>query len=106
MAFTEAEGIFYEEIFGDLVMAVDGVDRRGVGWPEWMITTRLDTTDHWQVVWEAVRCHRTQLPGYEALTRLTEDQHRKLWGRPGYYRALSLVNGGRAVETDLFDGLR
>jgi hypothetical protein len=71
-----------------------------------MIADRIDAADHWMTVWQAVRCHRTQLPGYEALTRLTEAQHRRLWGRQGFYRAFSLVNGGRAVEADLFEGLR
>jgi hypothetical protein len=27
-------------------------------------------------------------------------------GKQGYYRAYSLVNGGREKETDLFEGLR
>jgi hypothetical protein len=40
------------------------------------------------------------------LDELTDDQHRRIWGRGTFYRALSLVNGGRAVETDLFEGLR
>jgi hypothetical protein len=29
-----------------------------------------------------------------------------LWGYMTYYRAFSTVNGGRAIETDLFEGLR
>jgi LmbE family N-acetylglucosaminyl deacetylase len=105
-AWTEAEGRFYEEIFGDLIMTVDGVERSGLGWPEWMVTTRIDAADYWPTVWEAVRCHRTQLPGYDALTRLTEAQHRRLWGSQGFSRVFSLVNGGRSAETDLFAGLR
>lgn len=96
----------YEEAFGDLVMHIDGQERRSRGWQEWSITTRIDATDHWQRVWDAVRCHRTQLPFYDKLMRLPDDRHRYLWGTQEYYRALSLVNGGRAEEHDLFEGMR
>ena len=34
----------YETAFGELVMNIDGVERRSVGWEEWSITTRIDTT--------------------------------------------------------------
>lgn len=57
-------------------------------------------------VWRAVACHRSQLPGYAALARLPEEQHRRLWGTQEFYRAFSLVNGGRTPEDDLFAGLR
>lgn len=29
----------------------------------------------------------------------------KLWGRQSFYRAFSIVNGGRARETELFEGV-
>lgn len=106
MVWTEAEGAVYQEVFGDLVMTIDGVDRRGVGWPEWAVSTRVDTAAVWPTVWEAVACHRTQLPGYAALAQLPEDQHRALWGSLSLYRVFSQVNGGRALERDLFAGLR
>jgi LmbE family N-acetylglucosaminyl deacetylase len=96
----------YEEAFGDLVMTIDGVERRPVGWPDWAITTRIDATAYWQQVWQAVACHQTQLPGYEELRKLPEARQRQLWGQPMFYRVFSLVNGGRTVETDLFAGLR
>ncbi|HEX9923962.1 MAG TPA: hypothetical protein VGD99_14995, partial [Anaerolineae bacterium] len=47
-----------------------------------------------------------QLPSYEALMNLSETERQNLWGTETYYRALSLVNGGRAIEQDLFQGLR
>jgi LmbE family N-acetylglucosaminyl deacetylase len=96
----------YQSVFGDQVMHVDGVDRRGAGWPEWAITTCVDTGDYWPTVWKAVSCHQTQLPGYSALKNLPEEHHRALWGSRGYYRAYSTINGGRQVERDLFEGLR
>ena len=57
-------------------------------------------------VWQAVVCHRTQLPGYDTLQALPHEQKRALWSIQEYYRAFSLVNGGRQVEMDLFEGLR
>jgi LmbE family N-acetylglucosaminyl deacetylase len=96
----------YQSAFGDLVMHVDGVDRRGAGWQEWAITTCVETGDYWPTVWNAVSCHQTQLPGYGALKNLPEQHHRALWGSRSYYRAYSTVNGGRKVERDLFEGLR
>jgi LmbE family N-acetylglucosaminyl deacetylase len=96
----------YQAAFGDLVMPIDGVERRAAGWPDWSITTRIDTADYWRQVWQAVSCHRTQLPGYQALANLPEQDHQNLWGVQMFYRVFSLVNGGRALEDDLFAGLR
>jgi hypothetical protein len=96
----------YQFVFGDLVMHIDGVERRGEGWPAWQITTRVDTLNYWPTVWQAVCCHQTQLPAYHQLEHLPEEKHKALWGCQTYYRAYSLVNGGRALENDLFAGLR
>jgi LmbE family N-acetylglucosaminyl deacetylase len=95
----------YQRAFGDLVMMIDDVERRGVGWPDWAVTTRLDTTAYWQQVWRAIECHQTQLPNYQTLKNLPEADHQYLWGNQEYYRAMSLVNGGRQLERDLFEGL-
>jgi hypothetical protein len=43
---------------------------------------------------------------YRELDRLAPDQQHILWDQALYYRAYSTVNGGRAIETDLFAGLR
>lgn len=96
----------YQYAFGDLVMPVDGVERRASAWEDWAITTRIDTAAYWPTVWQAVSCHRTQLPGYSRLAKLPEEHHKNLWGCQGYYRAYSVVNGGRRIESDLFEGLR
>lgn len=104
-AFSQAHWAAYQAAFGDVMIAVDGVERRFPGWNEWMLTTHIDTTDYWRQVWRAVSCHRTQLPGYTALLGLPEARHRALWGTQYLYRAFSTVNGGRAVERDLFEGL-
>lgn len=106
MALPAALAAAYQAVFGDLVMTIDGQERRDVVWPDWAITTRVDATAHWQTVWEAVQCHRTQLPNYATLAALAPEQHQQLWGRQTFYRAWSCVNGGRQVEDDLFAGLR
>ena len=95
----------YMPIFGELVMQIDGQERRALPWMSWAITTRLDTSAHWRTTWQAVCCHQTQIPAQQILRRLSEEDHRKLWGTQEYYRAFSLVNGGRKGETDLFEGL-
>jgi len=97
----------YERLFGEITMHVDGIVRRALVWPKWMLTTQVDAEAHWPTVWRAAQCHRTQLaPLADKLHTLTEEDHKVLWGRPSFYRAYSLVNGGRAVERDLFEGLR
>jgi LmbE family N-acetylglucosaminyl deacetylase len=96
----------YEFALGELVMDVDGQARRGPGWPGWVITTTIDTSEHWERVWEAVSRHRSQLPGYDVLSRLPAEQHKLVWCTQEYYRVFSLVNGGRGAEHDLFEGLR
>lgn len=106
LADPETTLLTYQQAFGELVMTIDGQERRATSWPDWAITTRIDTSAHWEQVWQAVQCHQSQLPGYEGLRKLPEAIHRQLWGEQSYYRALSLVNGGRAVESDLFEGLR
>ena len=77
-----------------------------IPWPEWTITTRLDTSAAWRQVWQAVTCDRSQLPNYRLLQDLPDDHHRRRWGSQTYYRVFSLVNGGDQPETDLFAGLR
>lgn len=96
----------YQAAFKKLTSKVDGFERQAVTWAEWAITTRLDTTAHWETVWRAIRCHETQLPGYPNLMGIGDDLHRELWGRIELYRAFSTVNGGRVRETDVFEGLR
>jgi hypothetical protein len=43
---------------------------------------------------------------YQQLADLPAEHHCSLWGSQEFYRAFSLVNGGRTVESDLFEGLR
>jgi LmbE family N-acetylglucosaminyl deacetylase len=97
---------FYESIFGELRMNIDGIERTAAGWPLWSATTLIPVGSYAELIWEAMLCHKSQLPGLQALRNLAVDQRRRLWEVQKLYRVYSLVNGGRAVETDLFAGLR
>ena len=96
----------YQAAFRKLTSMVDGVQRQAIPWPDWAVTTEIDTSASWPVVWKAVCCHQTQMSIYERLEDLTEEQQRALWGSQEFYRVYSSVNGGRKLETDLFEGLR
>ena len=95
----------YERAFGELVMLIDGVERRAVPWPHWTVSTWIDTSARWELVWEAIRCHRSQLPGYQKLLDLPDEYHQTLWGRLTFHRVYSLVPAPDR-EDDLFAGLR
>jgi LmbE family N-acetylglucosaminyl deacetylase len=96
----------YQAAFRKLTSRVDDVERQAIPWPDWAVTTEIDTSAFWPVVWKAVCCHQTQMSIYERLEDLTEDQQTALWGSQEFYRAYSSVNGGRNLESDLFEGLR
>jgi LmbE family N-acetylglucosaminyl deacetylase len=96
----------YAACIGPMHIEVDGVQRQAVGWEEWKITTRIDADAYWEVAWQAFLCHVTQWAGYRPLEPLLAEHHATIIGMRTFYRAFSLVNGGRRLETDLFDGLR
>lgn len=95
----------YQSVFGEVAMHIDGVERRAVAWPEWAITTRIDIKAYRQAAWRAILCHESQLAVYRQLEHLSRDDQKELWESQAYYRAFSLVNGGRQGEDDLFAGL-
>ena len=96
----------YEAALKKLTSTVDGVERQVIPFPDWAITTRIDTNAVWPTVLRAVQCHRTQMSIYKNLEALPTEHQEVLWGRQEFYRAFSLVNGGRTREEDLFEGLR
>jgi LmbE family N-acetylglucosaminyl deacetylase len=96
----------YQSAFRKLTSMVDGVERQATPWPDWAVTTEIDTRAFWPVVWKAVCCHQTQMSIYERLEDLSQEQQIALWGSQEFYRLYSSVNGGRQMETDLFAGLR
>ena len=105
MAWPESTWNAYRAAFGASLARVDGVERQATPWPDWAVTTVIDTADMWPTVWRAVSCHESQLAAYERLRDLPQEHHRRLWGNQSFYRAFSLVNGGRSRETDLFEGV-
>lgn len=106
MAWTQTKWAAYESVFGNLIINIDGTERRTNPWPDWAITTVIHTESYWPISWNAVSCHKSQLPAYGKLQNLSEEHHKGLWGTQEFYRAFSLVNGGRKREDDLFEGLR
>lgn len=105
LAMSEAGWAAYQAAFKKLTATVDGVTREVTPWPDWAITTVVDTRASWRTVWRAIGCHQSQVGAYEALNGLSDAEHEALWGTQSFYRVFSLVNGGRARETDVFAGL-
>jgi LmbE family N-acetylglucosaminyl deacetylase len=94
------------EAFGGLSIEIDGVRRSHVGWADWQITTWLDNKKYLDRVQKAMLCHKSQIPGYHPIDQWSLAELTRIFGTGYFYRAFSLVNGGRTVETDLFEGLR
>ena len=92
---------------GDMTFPVDDQLRGEVAWKEWMITTRIDMAEHCHTAWRAIQCHQSQLPSLGPLAEIDEEAGAAVLAMQGtFYRAFSLVNGGREVEKDLFEGIR
>jgi len=92
---------------GDMAFPVDDQIRGEIPWKEWMITTRIDMAEHCHAAWRAIQCHQSQLPSLGLLAEMHEDAGVAVLAMQGtFFRAFSLVNGGRKVENDLFEGLR
>ncbi len=105
IAWPESAWKAYQAAFRKLVARVDGVERQAVPWPDWAITTKIDTRSYWPTVWRAISCHESQITAYQQLKHLSPDDHEALWGHQSFYRVFSTVNGGRARETDLLEGI-
>ncbi|HTM36136.1 MAG TPA: PIG-L family deacetylase [Terriglobales bacterium] len=105
IAWPESTWRAYQAAFRRLVSRVDGIERQAVPWPDWAITTVIDTRSVWSTVWRAVCCHQSQVTAYERLKDLSPEDHEALWGRQSFYRVFSTVTGGRVPETDLLEGI-
>jgi LmbE family N-acetylglucosaminyl deacetylase len=104
LAWGERQWALYERAFKKLVSVVDGVERQATPWPEWAITTVVDTRAWGAQVHRAVACHTSQVATSSALNHLDAADREALWDSLSFYRVFSLVNGGRRLETDLFEG--
>jgi LmbE family N-acetylglucosaminyl deacetylase len=90
----------------DMSFPVDDQLRGEVAWKEWMVTTRIEMAEYCRTAWRAIQCHQSQLPSLGALAGMHEDAAAAVLAMQGtFYRAFSSVNGGRKVETDLFEGI-
>jgi LmbE family N-acetylglucosaminyl deacetylase len=105
LAWPAAVWAAFEAAFRRLVSTVDGHERQASPWPDWAITTVIDTRALWPQVWQAISCHASQVSPHDRLGYLTPEHHEALWGWQSFYRVFSAVNGGRARETDLFEGI-
>jgi LmbE family N-acetylglucosaminyl deacetylase len=105
IAWPESTWAAYQSAFKKLTSTVDGVERHVVPWPDWAITTVIDTRPFCQTVWRAISCHQSQMTVYTQLEHLSPEHRNALWGSQSFYRVFSTVNGGRARETDLFEGI-
>ena len=105
LAWSESMWSSYRAAVGTPVAIVDGLERHAPPWPDWAITTSIDTSEVWPTVSRAVSCHESQVATYERLQDLPPEHHRAVWGRQSFYRVFSRVNGGRTRETDLFEGV-
>lgn len=98
---------FIAPAMGDMSFQVDDQTRSEVAWKDWAVTTRIDVSEYTKTAWEAIKCHHSQLTTLGPLAGIHEDAIAAILNMQGaFYRAFSLVNGGRKVETDLFEGLR
>jgi LmbE family N-acetylglucosaminyl deacetylase len=106
IAWPESTWAAYQTAFKKLTSMVDGVERQVVPWPDWEITTVIDTRRFSKTVWQAISCHESQMSVYTQLEHLSPQHRDAVWGVQSFYRVFSTVNGGRARETDLFEGIR
>jgi LmbE family N-acetylglucosaminyl deacetylase len=106
LAWPQAAWDRYQGAIGQLRATVDGVARQAAPWPDWAVTTELDTRPVWRTVWNAVQCHASQISGYGQLAGLSDKDHEALWGHQSYYRVFSTVTVSRAREADLLESLR
>jgi LmbE family N-acetylglucosaminyl deacetylase len=106
IAWPESTWSAYQTAFKKLTSMVDGVERQVVPWPDWAITTSIDTRRFTDTVWRAISCHESQMTVYTKLEQLPAEHSAALFGTQSFYRVFSTVNGGRTRETDLFEGMR
>ena len=96
----------FKSAFKEMKINVDGEIRHASYFPDWAITTCVNSINYWPKVWQAILCHKSQIAIFNDLKKISEETHKILWGSQEFYRVFSLVNGGRGQETDLFAGLR
>jgi hypothetical protein len=97
---------FEEAVGSKISIGVDGVERFHPGWEEWAITSRIDTRKYADQAYHALLCHKSQLPSLGSVFEKPPEIGKSLFREGQFIRIYSLVNGGRKLENDLFEGLR
>lgn len=93
-------------LLGEITFPMEDHVRGEVPWPDWMVTTRIDMREYCQTAWRAIHCHKSQLASLGPLADLEEPDAIEILAMQGtFYRVFSMVNGGREIEDDLFDGI-
>ncbi|GAB4538381.1 MAG: PIG-L family deacetylase [Anaerolineales bacterium] len=92
---------------GDMTFPVGDQMRGEVAWKNWTITTRIEMSAYCGAAWRAILRHQSQLATLGALAEMPAQAAESVLAMQGtFYRAYSLVNGGREIEDDFFEGLR
>jgi LmbE family N-acetylglucosaminyl deacetylase len=90
----------------NMTFQVEDQLRGEIAWKEWMITTRIEMAEYCSTALRAIRCHQSQLSTLGELVEMHDDAAAAVLAMQGtFYRAFSLANGGRKIETDLFEGI-
>lgn len=105
LAETQKQVDLLQGVMGEDIV-VKGEALQYIPWKEWAVTTRIDSAAYWEQIVRAVRCHASQDLKADGFEQVPQHYDRESWGYRCFYRAFSLVNGGREQETDLFAGLR
>ena len=96
LAWPQSTWDAYQEAFRQLVSHVDGVTRQAVPWPDWALTTAIDTRAEWQRVWQAVSCTSPRWRPTSGSRDLSPAHHRGVVGlavvlsrlQPGEWRTI------------------
>ncbi len=106
LAESRASAEMFNNRFGGIEMEIDGVLRSEVSWPDWAFSAVLDNRACIPAVLRAIQCHESQVQELGDLDALPDEEKYLLAGQNTFLRAFSRVNGGRRVESDLFEGIR
>jgi LmbE family N-acetylglucosaminyl deacetylase len=91
---------------GGIDIEVDGQTRHHFGWPDWVASARIDGSAYWDQVMRSIACHQSQVSEMLPALRSISLSERSIYAIQSFTRIHSFVNGGRRVESDLFEGLR
>lgn len=104
--FTENALACYQEIFGELKMQIASQARVATAWRDWAMTTKIQVRRHSSQVWDAISCHRSQLPMMDEQRERFLAYYASALGVETYFRVFGCGANAPASETDLFEGVR